>query len=117
MRMLQEGLAEEFAKEERERVATRIAGVVDKYSAIMQQKVNRNWIKPTNSSVGLKSTLSVSLLPSGDVKSVTTVKSSGNKYFDTSAENAVYKAAPFTLPTDLTARAKFKVFTFIFKPE
>ena len=116
-RMLQQGLAEEFAKEELERETTRVAGVVDKYSIIMQQKVNRNWIKPTNSAIGLESSLRVELLPSGDVKSVKTIKGSGNKYFDRSAENAIYKAAPFTLPTDLTARAEFNIFIFRFKPE
>jgi colicin import membrane protein len=59
----------------------------------------------------------VSLLPGGDVKSVTVVKSSGDTLFDRSAESAVYKAAPLPQPSDPKAADALRDFQFIFKPE
>ncbi|NQY27441.1 MAG: cell envelope integrity protein TolA [Piscirickettsiaceae bacterium] len=116
-RMIQQGLEAEFAKEELERSEKRVADVVNRYSEIIRQKVSRNWSKPASSESGLETTLRVALLPSGDVKSVSIIKKSGNELFDRSVRTAIYKAAPFTLPTDLAARKKFKNFQFIFKPE
>ena len=113
-RLLQESLQ----TEQQERDQRRVAGVVDKYSLMIRQQVNRNWIKPASSQQGLQVTLRTSLLPSGDVKRVTIIKSSGNEQFDRSAESAVYKAAPFIMPSDPKAAAAFRDdFQFIFKPE
>ncbi|MBL1319974.1 MAG: cell envelope integrity protein TolA [Methylophaga sp.] len=110
-------MQESLATEAREQEATRVEGVVNKYVSIIRQRVKRYWIKPTSAEQGLQCTLQVSLFPGGDVKQVKVVKSSGNALFDHSAETAVYKAGPLPVPTDPKAAAKFKQFSFNFKPE
>ena len=111
-------LQQSLAAEEREREERRVNGVVNQHVAIIRQRVKRYWIRPTTSSEsGLQCTLRVNLIPSGDVKQVVVVKSSGNAIFDRSAESAVYKAAPFPIPTDPKAAAALRDFQFIFKPE
>lgn len=111
-------LQQSLAAEEREREEKRINGVVNQHVSIIRQRVKRYWNRPTTSTeTGLQCVLRVNLIPSGDVKQVVVVKSSGNAIFDRSAESAVYKAAPFAMPTDPKAAAELRDFQFIFKPE
>ncbi len=87
-------------------------------SRAIQQKVNNSWIRPMTSSKGLRCTVRVKLLPSGDVMDVRVLKSSGDPIFDRSAENAVRKASPLPVPKDRTVfNQNFRTFTFVFKPE
>lgn len=87
-------------------------------TAAIQQKVNQRWIKPISSSKGLKCTVRVKLLPSGDVMDATVMQSSGDSIFDRSAENAVLKASPLPVPKDRALFSKhFRTFVFEFKPE
>jgi len=84
----------------------------------IQAKVNNSWIRPISSAKGLRCTIRVKLLPSGDVMDSTIIKSSGDRVFDRSAENAVLKATPLPVPKDRALFAKkFRTFTFVFKPE
>ena len=67
---------------------------------------------------GLKCTIQVKLLPSGEVMDAVVVGSSGDPVFDRSAENAVRKASPLPVPQDRAVfNQSFRVFTFVFKPE
>ncbi len=87
-------------------------------SRAIQQKVNNSWIRPMSSRKGLRCTVRVTLLPSGDVMDVRVVKSSGDTVFDRSAENAVRKASPLPVPKDRSVfNQNFRNFTFVFKPE
>ncbi len=84
----------------------------------IQLKVNNSWIKPISATKGMKCTIRVKLLPSGDVMETKIVSSSGDMIFDRSAENAVRKASPLPVPKDRGLFAeKFRSFTFVFKPE
>lgn len=112
-RLLQDSLA----VEEREREESRITGVVNQHMGMIRQRIKRYWSEPTNAGQGLQCTLRVSLLPNGDVKKVSIVKSSGNAIFDRSAESAVYKAAPWPQPRDPKAAAALRDFQFIFRPK
>ena len=67
---------------------------------------------------GLKCTIQVKLLPSGEVIEATVINSSGDVVFDRSAENAVNKASPLPVPQDKALfNDEFRTFTFVFKPE
>ncbi len=112
-RLLQESLA----AEDREREDRRIAGVVNQHMGMIRQRIKRYWSEPANAAQGMQCTLRVSLLPDGDVKKVSIVKSSGNAIFDRSAESAVYKAAPWPQPSDPKAAAALRDFQFIFRPK
>lgn len=64
--------------------------------------------------------LALQLIPTGEVVSVTVVKSSGNTAFDRSAINAVQKAEQFPELKNLPSREfekTFRRFRLLFRPE
>ncbi len=89
---------------------------IRRYQALIKQKVERNWIKPTTFKKGLSCTVLVRMMPSGEVLEVKVVKSSGDPIFDRSVEQAVRKAAPLPLPSDSSLFASFRNLKFLFKP-
>ena len=76
---------------------------IDQYALQIKQRIKRYWIKPANLPDGLSVKLRVKMIPGGDVASVRVTDSSGNKLFDSSVENAVYRAAPFPMPSSAEA--------------
>ncbi len=80
-------------------------------------KVRENWNKPPGTMTGLETVISVKVQRTGEVVSVKVVKSSGNDYFDQSAENAVYKASPLPFPDELRYYEFIKEFNFKFVPD
>jgi len=94
----------------------RVSGVVAEYTAYIQVKVNRNWLRPLGIPEGLSCTVKVILIPGGDVANVEIIKSSGNPVFDRSVEAAVFKAAPMPLPPDSSLFNYFRDLRFIFTP-
>jgi colicin import membrane protein len=109
-------MAAEEAKltEERERQAQ---STIQQYIGLIQDKVQRNWSKPTNAKPGLSCEVFVQLIPSGDVLNVKITKSSGDEFFDRSVETAVRKAQPLPVPPDPSLFERFRDVRFIFKPE
>ncbi len=85
------------------------------FSVAITKKVNSKWIRPLTAIKGMSCFLNVKLSPSGNLDSVSIPISSGDDVFDRSAENAVRKAAPFSMPKnrDLNLRE----FEFEFAPE
>jgi colicin import membrane protein len=91
--------------------------VVDQYIEIIRQKVARNWLKPAGARAGLSCTVSVSLIPGGEVLSARVTRGSGDPVFDRSVESAVLKASPLPLPPDGSLFERFREVEFIFTPE
>lgn len=114
---LQEQLAAEEKARQQAAHAARAATEVDKYKALIRQRVSRSWNRPLGVAKGLKCVVSVRLTPGGEVLSATVVRSSGNGIFDRSVEYAVYKAAPLPLPEDPTLFDNFREIEFQFSPE
>jgi colicin import membrane protein len=96
--------------------AERDQGVVAEYTAYIQEKIQKNWLKPAGSPEGLSCTVQVSLIPGGDVARVQIVRSSGDPLFDRSVETAVHKASPMPLPKDAAMFKYFRELRLIFKP-
>jgi colicin import membrane protein len=91
---------------------------IDRYAAVIRQQVTRSWLRPTNTGQGLSCVVEVRLIPGGDVMpgGVRVTKSSGNAAFDRSVETAVYKAAPFTVPSGSLFES-FRNFKLYFNPQ
>ncbi len=89
---------------------------VGKYAALLRSRVERSWSIPPGSASGLICLLKIELQPDGKVQNVSITQSSGDESFDRSAVVAVRKAAPFPLPDNPEAAARFKSFTFKFNP-
>ena len=121
----EQSLKEQLLAEEKERAHARETAVhsaravseVNKYKALIRQKVSRSWSRPMGAAHGLQCVVSVRLTLSGDVLGATVIRSSGNALFDRSVENAVYKAAPLPLPEDPALFDNFREIEFTFNPE
>lgn len=113
---LQEQIAleQQRLEEERNRQARTL---MDQYVAIIRQKVTRNWLRPPGTPSGLSCTVSVRLIPGGEVVEARVTVSSGNALFDRSVETAVLKASPLPLPPDPTLFPRFRDLRFLFNPE
>ena len=120
-KLTEQSLQEQLAAEEKQRAdaahAARAATIVDKYKALIRQRVSRSWNRPVGVAKGLKCVVHVRLTPGGEVLSAAVVRSSGNEVFDRSVEYAVYKAAPMPLPDDPTLFDNFRDIEFTFIPE
>ncbi|MGR6035325.1 MAG: cell envelope integrity protein TolA [Candidatus Nitrosoglobus sp.] len=89
---------------------------IERFIPQLQMRVQRYWIRPPSARDNMVAVLQVELLPSGDVRDVKIVESSGDRTFDRSAQAAVYRASPLPLPTDSAAAAKLQSFNFKFCP-
>ena len=95
----------------------RIAGVVDKYKALIVNAIGRNWILPENVDSTLSSQFRIRLAPDGAVLEVTLTRSSGDSLLDRSAQTAIYKASPLPVPTDAETFNMFRDISLTVRPE
>ncbi len=110
---LQKRMAAELEAKTETDAKAAMSALADKISA----KLKSNWVRPSNSIVGLIAIIRVNLSPSGDVLSVSVVKSSGNSFFDRSAEIAVKKASPLPVPPQPEFYGHIKVLYLKFNPD
>lgn len=110
---LQDALAAEEAEAQKQVDASLLA----KIASDIRNKVSIHF-NQVGMQEGLKTTLTVKLLPGGEVISVTVKNTSGNDIFDRRAVNAVQKASPLPVPDDLDTfeRLKLRDITFTFEP-
>ena len=113
---LQEQLAAEQQRRdgEREKLAN---AMLAKFSVLIKQKLERNWLRPQTARPGMSCVVLVRLNTKGDVLLARVVESSGDTAYDRSVEAAVYKASPLPLPPDVTLFDYFREIKFIFKPD
>jgi colicin import membrane protein len=93
-------------------LAARQSGEMSRYIALIQQKVERNWVRPASAQAGLECEVAVQQLPNGDVMSVKTVRCNGDDAVRRSIENAVRRAAPLPLPDNRVLFDRNLSFTF-----
>ena len=107
---LQAQLAEEAAQ-------ARAESALSQYIPYIQDKIQRNWLRPAGSPKGLSCLILVKLIPGGEVVDARVVRSSGDALFDRSVETAVLKASPLPLPEDAAMFKYFREINFNFKPD
>ena len=114
-------LARAVAEEEQQVEATATAEeLAASYAALIQQTVVNYWSRPPSARNGMEALLAIQLIPTGEVVSVSVLKSSGSTAFDRSAINAVEKAGSFPELQKLPAREfekTFRRFRLLFRPE
>jgi len=106
---LQDQLAEEDSLNQ-----LRASPAMSQYAAALQQHVERNWTRPPSSVSGLECVIAVSQSPNGTVLSVRVEQCNGDAAVRQSIENAVNRASPLPLPSDM--RLFDRSLRFIFKP-
>ncbi len=106
-------LARLLAAEE-EAAAVARSGVVDEYRLLLEQTIQRNWIRPPSARAGLECTLYVTQAPGGTVVDVRLGTCNGDTAVRESITNAVFRASPLPSPRD--ARAFQRRLEIVFKP-
>jgi len=91
------------------------SGELSRYLALIQQKVERNWVPPAAVQEGLECEVAVKQLPNGDVVEARTVSCNGDAAVQRSIENAVLAASP--LPRPQNPALFERNLRFIFKPQ
>lgn len=94
-----------------------MAGVVDKYKAMIINAISRQWIIPENADRTMSSQFRIRLAPTGDVLEVNLTRSSGDSILDRSAQTAIFKASPLPVPTDADSFNLFREITLTVRPE
>ncbi|MFT5711284.1 MAG: TonB family protein [Halioglobus sp.] len=113
-------LSQALESEEQVRQAMTADELAASYAALIRQTVVNYWSRPPSARNGMEVLLALQLIPTGEVVSVTIIKSSGNTAFDRSAVNAVQKAEQFPELKDLPPREfekTFRRFRLLFRPE
>ena len=95
----------------------RIAGVVDKYKALIINAIGQQWILPDNIDKRLSSQFRIRLAPNGTVLDVRLLRSSGDSILDRSAQSAIYKASPLPVPSDMATFNIFREISLTVRPE
>ncbi len=118
--MARADLSKAMAEEEQVQATATAEEMAASYAALIQQTVVNYWSRPPSARNGMEALLAIQLIPTGEVVSVTVLKSSGNTAFDRSAVNAVEKAGSFpelqSLPTREFEKT-FRRFRLLFRPE
>lgn len=94
-----------------------MAGVIDKYKAMIINSISRQWIIPENTDRSMSSQFRIRLAPTGDVLEVNLTRSSGDPLLDRSAQTAIYKASPLPVPNDPETFNTFRDITLTVRPE
>ncbi|HEY4126882.1 MAG TPA: cell envelope integrity protein TolA [Gammaproteobacteria bacterium] len=92
-------LAAEIANEESAHNAG-LASAKQKWIALIQLKVNNNWIKPPNTPTDLKCTLTVTQVPGGTVTNAQMSSCNGDDAVVQSIITAAYRSSPLPAPPD-----------------
>ncbi len=113
---LQAGLAAEQERMAAQRQSA-MQRMINEYVSHIRDKVQRSWIRPPAAGSNLACSVTVRLMPGGDVAEVKVVRSSGDAAFDQSVKNAVLRASPLPMPPDPEVREQFRTISFEFKPD
>jgi len=110
---LKEQLEREQLAQTQTDAASALSALVDRIAAA----VENNWRRPLNSQQGLIAFIRVKVALNGEVLSANVVKSSGDKFFDQSAEIAIKKASPLPFPSNPKYYEFINEFDFKFSPD
>ena len=120
-RRLQE-LADSLAVEEQQKKLEQDQALeqiqVQSHMQKIRSDIESQWSRPLSARNGMEVTLSIQLVPSGELVNVQVVKRSGNDAFDESAARAVRKIEKFEVPKEYELFDRnFRKFTLFFRAE
>lgn len=113
-------LAQNMESEDAAQVSVTAEQMAASYAALIRDTVTSYWSRPPSARNGMQTLLELQLIPTGEIVSVSVVKSSGSTAFDRSALNAVDKAGSFPELKNLPNREfekSFRRFQLLFNPE
>ena len=75
-------------------------GLKAQYVAMIQARIQRNWIRPASARPGLKCTIRVTQIPGGEVVGATLGTCNGDDAVRQSIVSAVLRSSPLPTPPD-----------------
>ncbi len=115
--LMQQELENAEMERARQQQSAQLSGVVNKYAALIKRAIGQRWILPVDVDREASCKVQIRLAATGQVLSVTVIRSSGNPLLDRSVNAAVYKASPLPVPSDSAAFAKMRVINLTLRPE
>ncbi len=91
--------------------------LINRYSALIKQSIERQWIIPKQANKQLTCHLLIRLAPGGSVLGVSIIQTSGDQALDRSAVAAVYKSSPLPVPSQAEIFDKFRELRLTVRPE
>lgn len=85
---------------ETDRLAAVDAGALAVYTAMIRQKIERNWSAPASAGAELECSVRVRQVPGGEVIGVTILSCNGDDAVRRSVEAAIYRSSPLPEPSD-----------------
>lgn len=82
----------------------------------IRSKIKSKIIEPPNLTGNPQAEFDVTLMPTGEVLTVTLTRSSGVPAYDSAVERAIYKAQPLPLPPDQSLFSRFRLLHLKFRP-
>lgn len=120
-KQLQQQLASALAEEEEFLAASNEEEIAASYHDYIFERIAANWSRPPSARREMEVELLVQLVPTGQVISVSVVRSSGNSAFDRSAEQAVHKVGRFEKLKEIENPRVFDKYfrrlTLVFRPD
>ena len=102
----------EAMQAEEQRQAAIAAGKQEEWTSMLLAKAYRYFNPPFNAGSDFYCSVEVRLIPGGDVASVRTTKCDSEQ-LQRAAENAVWKSAPFPMPSDPSVFSRNVTFVFV----
>ncbi len=99
-RELEDEQRQEEIDAESNRLAAVDAGALAVYTAMIRQKIERNWSAPASADSELKCSVRVRQVPGGEVTGVTILSCNGDDAVKRSVEAAIYRSSPLPEPSD-----------------
>jgi colicin import membrane protein len=87
-------------QEEEALLAASQSGEMSQYIALIQNTVERNWVRPASAQAGLECEVAVKQIPGGQVIDVQTVRCNGDDTVRKSIEDAVRRSSPLPVPAN-----------------
>jgi len=116
MRQAQQEKVDALNRMMQQRAASAKAGLIDKYKAMIHNKIKRFVVVPPDLKGNPEAEFTVVLLPDGEVLKATLVRSSGYPAYDAAVERAILRASPLPLPPDASLFEEFRILDLHFKP-
>jgi colicin import membrane protein len=113
-------LAQAMVMEEESMQAETETDLAMAYTDAIRAAIEDSWSRPPSARRDMQVVLRIQLIPTGEVVSVSVIRSSGNEAFDLSAINAVNKAASFPEVADASPQVferHLRSFQLVFRPE
>lgn len=101
-----------LADEERRTTAV-AGGLRSQYVAMIQARIQRNWIRPASARPGLKCTVRVTQIPGGEVMGATLGACNGDEAVRQSIVSAVLRSSPLPAPPDPSLFERNLVIEFV----